>query len=48
MFWEYDPFILFTEIPPIIKNFQKQGIPIDPKWEKCFSNDYKTFFVNTF
>ena len=42
--WEYDPSILFTHIPSIIKNLQNQGIPIDPIWQKCFSNDYKVFF----
>jgi len=45
--WEYDPSILLTHIPLIIKNLQNQGIPIDPIWEKCFSNDYKAFFINT-
>jgi hypothetical protein len=45
--WEYDPSILFTHIPSIIKNLQNQGIPIDPIWQKCFSNDYKAFFINT-
>jgi len=44
--WEYNPSILFTHIPSIIKNLQKQGIPIDPIWEKCFSNGYKNFFIN--
>ena len=42
--WEYDPSILFTHIPSIIKKIQNQGIPIDPIWQKCFSNDYKVFF----
>ena len=45
--WEYDPSILFIHIPVIIKNLQDQGFPIDPIWQKCFSNDFKTFFINT-
>jgi hypothetical protein len=28
--WEYNPSILFTHIPIIIKNLQNQGFPIDP------------------
>jgi len=47
MFWEYDPFILITEIPPLIKNLQKQGVPINPIWEKCSVMVIKLFFLNT-
>lgn len=27
---------------------QNQGIPIDPIWQKCFSNDYEPFFIEVF